>query len=644
MKQWFANLKMSAKLGIGFGLCLSLAGAIFLAGWVAIQTLHEKIQVITKDSMPSLSTISNFNIQARAVRIVTYRIAVSDQENLSKVKGLFSTYKSKADTCLEDYSKLLTNEEDKKNFEEVKKQWNRYIDEWGKVESQVAANTANLKILEGDTTRIFNEELEPAIKKMIEFNENYANRSRDAAEASIASARTKLTTALLCALAMGIASAVIITKYIAGNVRTVAAQLEALQANCVSDLEKGLGMFSHGDLTFAVSPSTKPISLDSTDEIGSMAKSFNGLLGRVQASIGSYNEARGSLTQIVAKLQTNANDVSNSSQTLASSSEQSGAAATEIARGSQSLADQSSKVAEVMESLLEQIKLVGKGSEEQLHVVEETNLSLGQAAQGIERVASAAQTMQAAANEGNASVVQTVDAMQKVKQQVQSSAAKVQELDKMGHEIGMIVGSIGQIAEQTNLLALNAAIEAARAGEHGRGFAVVAEEVRKLAEQSSHSAQEIGNLITKVKAVVDDTVSAINSTTSEVEKGSQLSDEAGRSLSHILSASQDVAEQAESVAAVAQEVSATVQTLAESAQQNMSSVQTMLVGASDVQAAIENVAAVSEESAAGAQELTASVEEVGASATELAFMGENLMALANQFKPDVQSPNLRLAA
>ncbi|WMJ81800.1 methyl-accepting chemotaxis protein [Clostridium sp. MB40-C1] len=91
-----------------------------------------------------------------------------------------------------------------------------------------------------------------------------------------------------------------------------------------------------------------------------------------------------------------------------------------------------------------------------------------------------------------------------------NATKSIKNLEEKSKEIGKIVEVIGAIANQTNLLALNASIEAARAGEHGKGFAVVAEEVRKLAEQSSESAQRIDELILHVQSSINETAKEIN--------------------------------------------------------------------------------------------------------------------------------------
>jgi len=98
------------------------------------------------------------------------------------------------------------------------------------------------------------------------------------------------------------------------------------------------------------------------------------------------------------------------------------------------------------------------------------------------------------ADEGGGAVEKSIASLGRVRESMSQSAAVIKEMGKRANEIGSIVDTINLIAERTNLLSLNASIEAARAGEHGRGFSVVAEEVRKLAEQSTRSAEAIGRL------------------------------------------------------------------------------------------------------------------------------------------------------
>ncbi|UTH74084.1 methyl-accepting chemotaxis protein [Chromobacterium sp. IIBBL 290-4] len=196
----------------------------------------------------------------------------------------------------------------------------------------------------------------------------------------------------------------------------------------------------------------------------------------------------------------------------------------------------------------------------------------------IERVAEeaseAAKASSVAAQTGSQSLVAAADEVSRIGVTLDGAADSLQALEQNARQISAIVNVIHEIADQTNLLALNAAIEAARAGEQGRGFAVVADEVRKLAERTSQSTQQIGGMITAMQQATEQAVQAMRQSVSCASEGAAITvnarqamasivEDARRSLDVVASINQELSSQRKTVESIVVQV-AHVARLAES--------------------------------------------------------------------------------
>jgi methyl-accepting chemotaxis protein len=332
------------------------------------------------------------------------------------------------------------------------------------------------------------------------------------------------------------------------------------------------------------------ITVKNKDELGEMAAAFQQMITNLRHLIG--------------QIQQSASQVANASQQLNAAAEQASQASQQVAATIQQVTEgttqQTQAVTEAtanVEQIARAAEGIARGSQEQAQGVQKTSTLIIEMANSIETVA------------------QTGQGMETIRSHTAITVEKVKEMEARSREIGRIVETIDDIADKTDMLALNAAVEAARAGEHGRGFAVVADQVRKLSEDSKEATRDIGKLIERVQETVNEAITAMESTATEVDNDTRQIDEA---VSQLKRKSEEVVAAIESVSTVVEENTAAAEQMAGNSQ--------------EVTTAMEGVASIAEENSASAEEVSASAEEMSAQAEEVVASAEELAALAEQLR------------
>ncbi len=273
---------------------------------------------------------------------------------------------------------------------------------------------------------------------------------------------------------------------LAASLITVYVLIRSLVLGPVDEVTRSLATIADGggDLT-------RRLPTDSQNEIAALAHNFNRVMEHIASIIRN-------VVQVNDKVRSNVNTMSSATESTVNSTSQQ----------------------------LREIELVATA-------VEELSASATEIARHAGDTAERTNATSILAEEGNTIVNLSLENVNRLTGQIESTAQKIQVLKNNSVNIGSVMEVIRTIAEQTNLLALNAAIEAARAGEQGRGFAVVADEVRSLAQKTRSSTEEIESIIVQLQRAADEAHQAMSTSTASARETIDTASKVGSALDKI---------------------------------------------------------------------------------------------------------------
>ena len=529
-------MKLSIKLSLAMGLLLAMLCGMGIFSLIQMSRINAASTEIADNWLPSTRYAQGLNVYASNYRIqeimhifsTSKELMEKYEKRMNEMLTLFQDMEAK-------YVKVISSPEEKATYDAFLTDWKEYqkIHEQIYKLSQENRTDEARALLVGPSRETFYRASDQLIK-LVKINVAGGDAASEFGDQVYENSQSLVTGVLIVALLIGIGLIFFIVRGVLrqlgkdpGALNVIARRVVDGDYN-IDDGSPKIGVF--GNIVAMVNALKQNIDNAKHESENAREQSAKAQEAMEKAEIaGREAQAKTEAMLVTAdKLEVVGNVLSSASTQLSAQIEQSD-------RGAAESAQRLSEAATAMN---------------------EMNATVQEVARNAGSASAASSETREKAEAGAQVVEKAVHSIEEVHQMSLDLKEDMTQLNEHAQDITRIMGVISDIADQTNLLALNAAIEAARAGEAGRGFAVVADEVRKLAEKTMTSTQDVGNAIKAIQESTAKSMDSVDNAVSQIEQATDLAGQSGQALEEIVSTVENTAGQVSAIAAASEQQSA----------------------------------------------------------------------------------------